>query len=505
MGQEKRLNSIRLPIPFKKKPAAMPEFLGLFLVAALIFLVVACSGTATTPVKTTAAVLKYRPFPGNIILGRPTADYIAVSLLASENLDVYIQYGRDSGIYKDNSAVVKLAQGQPTEIELSNLVKDTLYYYRVCHRVSGETVFSADTEYTFRTQRVPGSTFSFGIQGDSHPERTQIQFNPDLYNITLNHAKEAKPDFYMTIGDDFSVDIPEIKANPTLQNVEKLYVNQRNWLGTVGSASPIFLVNGNHEQAAKYLLNGTPDSIAVYSGNSRNKYFPLPAPNTFYSGDAVPVENVGLPRDYYAWTWGDALFVVIDFYWHSPVCVDNYLYDAGPRLTDLWKVTLDENQYKWFEKTLAESQAKYKFVFTHQVLGTNRGGIGLASGFEWGGKRTNSDVDEFAIKRPGWDMPIHQLMVKNNVTIFFHGHDHLYAREELDGIVYQELPAPADYLYGMPNSSVYKGFTLPCTGFVNVTVAPTGVKVDYINSFLPKDVNNNRKDGQLAYSYTIQK
>jgi hypothetical protein len=166
---------------------------------------------------------------------------------------------------------------------------------------------------------------------------------------------------------------------------------------------------------------------------------------------------------------------------------------------------MDETQYKWFQKTLEESKAKYKFVFTHQVIGTNRGEIGLAPGYEWGGNKNYTGAYEFDVKRPGWTMPIHQLMVKNNVTAFFHGHDHLYSREELDGIVYLELPSPADFLYGMPNKNSYKGVNLPCTGYVNVTVAPTGVKIDYINSFLPKDVTDTRKDGQIADTYTIKK
>ena len=45
--------------------------------------------------------------------------------------------------------------------------------------------------------------------------------------------------------------------------------------------------------------------------------------------------------------------------------------------------------------------------------------------------------------RPGWAMPIHQLLVAHNATIYFHGHDHLYVKQDLDGIVYQEGPVPA--------------------------------------------------------------
>jgi hypothetical protein len=33
--------------------------------------------------------------------------------------------------------------------------------------------------------RVAGSTFTFAIQGDSHPERTAKQFDPNLYAQTL--------------------------------------------------------------------------------------------------------------------------------------------------------------------------------------------------------------------------------------------------------------------------------------------------------------------------------
>ena len=49
----------------------------------------------------------------------------------------------------------------------------------------------------------------------------------------------------------------------------------------------------------------------------------MPAPDGFYTGDTEPLKSIGLLKDYYAWTWGDALFVVLDYYWHSPARVDN--------------------------------------------------------------------------------------------------------------------------------------------------------------------------------------
>ncbi|MEI7771169.1 MAG: hypothetical protein WCI67_14345 [Chloroflexales bacterium] len=42
------------------------------------------------------------------------------------------------------------------------------------------------------------------------------------------------------------------------------YRAQRQWLGLVGASAPLFLVNGNHEQAALVNLDGTPDNTAAY-------------------------------------------------------------------------------------------------------------------------------------------------------------------------------------------------------------------------------------------------
>ncbi len=73
------------------------------------------------------------------------------------------------------------------------------------HGRPGELVFTAGPEHWFHTQRAPGRTFTFEIQGDSHPERPQM-FDPMLYAQTLCAAAADRPDVYMTIGDDFSVD-----------------------------------------------------------------------------------------------------------------------------------------------------------------------------------------------------------------------------------------------------------------------------------------------------------
>ena len=158
---------------------------------------------------------------------------------------------------------------------------------------------------------------------------------------------------------------------------------------------------------------------------------------------------------------------------------------------DLWNVTLGDAQYQWFKQTLENSDAKYKFVFTHHVLGTGRGGIEVADGYEWG------DAANLAAHRPGWDKTIQQLMADNGVTIFFQGHDHIFVKQELDGVIYQTLPEPANPNYTYENDDAYKtGDKYPNSGHVRVTVSPENVKVDYVRSYLDKP-------DEVAFSYTV--
>jgi hypothetical protein len=328
-------------------------------------------------------------------------------------------------------------------------------------------------------------------------------FNSALYEQTMENVAEDQPDFYITLGDDFSIDPLIEKDQLNQEAVDRVYANQREYLGRIGSDSPIFLVNGNHEEAALYLLDGTPNNAAVYAGSSRMKFFPQPVPDGFYSGDTKAVEYVGLPGDYYAWTWGDALFVVIDPYWHSPVAVDNLAGKNGVKVRDMWDITLGEAQYQWFQKTLEESNAQYKFVFAHHVQGTGRGGIENAGLYEWGGNSQKGGW-EFDTMRPGWELPIQQIMADNGVTAFFQGHDHLFARQELDGVTYQEVPLPADPSFSMFNQNAYtSGTKLPNSGYLRVTVSPRNATVDYVKSYLPGQETASEKNGMVAYSYTL--
>lgn len=440
---------------------------------------------------------------GRIIIGAPTDRSVRINLLFTNETLCHIEYSTDTLSFSLSSTEKQFNSDTPDEILIENLAEGTRYYYRLKYREGAKSGYQTSQVYSFITSRIPGSTFSFGVQGDSHPERAGKMFSDLLYRINMKNVSDKNVDLYFTLGDDFSIESLIQNGTANEKTVDNVYSSHRKYLGIPGSNAAIYLVNGNHEQAAKYLLDGTSSSPAVLAANSRKKFYPVPLPDQFYGGDIYKIDYVGYPGDYYSFTWGDALFVVIDPYWHTSVAVDNTAGKKGKGTRNLWDNTLGEEQYKWFKSTLENSNAKFKFVFTHHVLGTGRGGIEEATLCEWGGYSPNGAY-EFDKYRPGWGEPIHQLMVRNKVTIFFQGHDHLYCRQELDGIIYQEVPNPADNTYTAFNANAYtSGKILPNSGFLNVTVSPGTVRVDYVGATLPSDEASSGKNGEIKYSYSL--
>ena len=94
--------------------------------------------------------------------------------------------------------------------------------------------------------------------------------------------------------------------------------------------------------------------------------------------------------------------------------------------------------------------------------------------------------------------------IKTGVTIFFQGHDHIFVEQQLDGVIYQTLPLPADPYCTLYNRDAYlTGEALPGSGRVRVTVSPEKVSVAYLRSWLPKDETADHKNGEIGYRYEV--
>lgn len=457
-------------------------------------------------------------FPGPELLARPTDSSVTVNVVAGAAIEAYFEYGVQAGNYTNKTSVTTSAADQPLVSVMDGLKPNTLYYYRMVYRRPGGSDWTARDEHTFHTQRPPGEFFTFTVVSDSHMNIVAgALVNSQLYQAALRSIAGDKPDFHLDLGDTFAMD------NVTTQeNANNAYLAARPFFGLISTSVPIFIVLGNHEQQEGWHLRDSPDlarTPAVMSVNARKRYYPNPNPSvgSFYTGDknssgfgSQAISGDHLLEDYYAFQWGDALFVAIDPYWYSttkPYVGNIGGGEPGPGSGDRWDWTLGLEQYQWLKRTLETSKAKYKFIFAHNLTGGiedyGRGGADAVPVGEWGGH----DVDgtwSFDRKRPGWGVPIHQLLIDNHVTAFIHGHDHQFALEKRDGILYQEVPMPSDggYSNGFGRylqSDPYTIQVLPNSGYLRFMVSPSDVTIDYVRVNLSGDGSS----GKVAYTYKI--
>jgi len=426
----------------------------------------------------------------DLILARPESNSVTLSVLAYQDLEGEVVYGTQPGACLIRTPVQECKAGVPVEFVIGSLRPNTPYYYQFRSRASGATRLSDGPECSFHTARSPGSTFTFTLTADSHLDE---HTSADVYRQTLENIRAGHPDFHIDLGNLFMTD-----KHASREDAARQYLAQRFYLGQIGCSVPLFLALGTHDGESSKDDDGSGDCLAAWSNRMRKGYFPDPVPDEFYTGNSTPDPRCGLLEDYYAWEWGDALFVVLD-----PFRYSRHWRGGG----DGWGWSLGEAQYRWLERTLERSGARFKFVFIHNLLSGNptaRGGVEIAAFNEWGG-RNRDGSDGFKERRPGWDAPIRELLVRNQVTAVFKAHDNFYARQELDGILYLMVPQPSfagnDRIRDLGNYGYQEGTFIGNSGHVRVTVSAERVMVEYVKSSARDPVADRRVIGaQPAHS-----
>ena len=427
------------------------------------------------------------------ILGRPTDKSITVNLLFDNDVDAYCEWGIASGNYTQQTANQSFSKSIPVDVDFNNLSPNTKYFYRTRYKTAGMTTYLTGKEHYFNTQKPKGTPFNFIVQADPHMDENSDSL---VYELCMKNQSLDKADFMVDLGDIFmSEKLPVINYN----TIEERVLYMRSFYDLSCHSTPLLMAIGNHEGEWGYNLNGTENNITVWDTKLRKIHYPNPYPNSFYSGATIQYPFQGVRENYYAFEWGDALFVVLDPFYYTNKKQGN----------NSWNQTLGEKQYNWFRSTLENNKSKFKFVFSHNLVGgapSMRGGIEFASLYEWGGLNADG-TPGFANNRPGWYKPIHDIMVENNVSIYFHGHDHFYAKQDLDCIVYQLVPQPSYPGYTKNQAAEYgylKGDFAANAGHLNISVNADSVKVDYVRTYLPKDENSVRKNRSISNSYVVK-
>jgi predicted phosphodiesterase len=427
----------------------------------------------------------------DIIIGRPTNHSVTLSILANEELSGYISYGLNPDKPDLKSSRIDFRKGIVQNIELENLQPNKRYHYCLLYKGADSDKFLASEPYFFQTQRTEKSSFSFTVQADSHLDENT---GTDIYLKTLQNMAADSADFLVDLGDTWMTD----KYRTGYKESLKQYIAQRFYFGSVCKSSSLFLTLGNHDGESGQRRNqGSEENMTNWATQTRTSYYPNPIPNSFYSGNGEQEVGIGFPENYYSWQWGNALFVVLDPFRYT---TDN---------NNPWQRTLGLKQYNWLKSTLQKSKATFKFVFIHNLVGgadlngKGRGGAEAAKFYEWGGENPDGSK-AFAENRSGWEKPLHDLLVTNKVDVVFHGHDHFFAKQELDGIVYQEVPQPGAMRYGNTNSAHEYGYNsgklLNCPGYLRIRVEKTKAIVDLLQT--STDAQHTNKE--VLFSYTLQ-
>lgn len=363
----------------------------------------------------------------------------------------------------------RITANDAAEWKVNGLRAGSEYEYIV--RRGTETLFAGRAV----TERVAGESFRFALITDSHTSPRDvpagsletINFKEETLLAVAENIGKTNPDFVMHVGDvidyhDWGFNIPTPSANHT----RFAYLNYRRlYQEALGNFSH-FPVMGNWEGENG---NFTTEQIDT-ARNQRLIYEPAPQPDTYPEGGS-PYE------DYYAFKWGDALFIVLNVMTYTPT---EHLLD-GIGVADDW--TLGKEQFDWFEKTLKRADSKWRFVFIHHTVGGKAGD--LANSIYGRGGGLAAYVGEQA--------RVHQLMLDHGVQIFFFGHDHVFTDMVVDGIHYT-LPGSAGAPWKFGESDTGYAVYWEDSGHANVDVSPESVKVEFVSV-----------SGEAFYSYQITK
>ena len=102
----------------------------------------------------------------SLIVARTTDTTVDINVLPRLDVQGAICYRKSGDNIIQRSAQIDMKSGTPSVLHIENLQGNSRYeYWLECSPAV------KSPEYSFNTQRAPGTSFTFIVQGDSHPER----------------------------------------------------------------------------------------------------------------------------------------------------------------------------------------------------------------------------------------------------------------------------------------------------------------------------------------------
>ena len=370
---------------------------------------------------------------------RPTSATATLHWSTSERLEARVLCGASRD---DLDVCAETDASEPTIVELTGLEPDAEVWYRLQIRPPAGQ-WSDREAHRFRTARRPGQDYNVALLADAHLQNC-LRRPGSFENLdaTIAAILGDRPDFVIFLGDEPGVHHTRDTRGEMSQ--EAALARWRRWREVYArllETVPSFFVVGNHEGEAgfyrEHQRSGRTEYLQRWGTIARKRYFLNPLPTTYPEGgedegwvgesdspatggadqgNRSPLEN------YFAWSWGDALVVVLDVHRYTRVGLEE------PDSPNQW--TLGPTQLEWLEKTLRDSSARWKFVLAHHVVG----------GWEYDLTGQTKETDYAygrggaRYARVGEQERITELMQRYGAQVFFYGHDHVFAHQNAEGI-----------------------------------------------------------------------
>jgi hypothetical protein len=450
---------------------------------------------------------------------RPTAGGATVHWVPNGAIESRLWAGPSKDALK---VIGTVRSSDPVEMEIGGFEGADQVFWRCEHRSTKNDDWSRSPTRAVRTTRKRGDQFKMALYADSHYFRAS-QSPKRLENIRrcMQAVVKDEPDFCVFIGDEVGIAFDYLTTRPGDVRDESIafthWQKWRRFMEPLLASIPSYFVLGNHEAEAGYYQDfNLEGSVFVqrWSTIARKRYYLNPLPTTYPEGGEndgwtdsgvaakAGAEKAGAERDgaeresrsplqnYFAWSWGDALFVVLDVHRYTNIGKNT------PARPEDW--TLGREQSHWLEQVLSKSSARWKFVLSHHLVG----------GSHWDSSGRDRQPDYAygrggaRYARIGEQSKITDLMKKHGAQFFVYGHDHIFAHQQAEGVHFvccgRPTMVPMTWVtapgfieaYGDYKDREPHAFIMD-VGFTRLTVSPKEVVFEYVKTGMDPGGNEN--------------
>ncbi|MBI3413704.1 MAG: metallophosphoesterase [Verrucomicrobia bacterium] len=433
-----------------------------FLKSSAVAASLASAGAAMSAAEATDSAAVESPLFLPPLLSRPTGNSIHITALnGDQEAEACVELRREgANDWQRHPHAIKVSPRELLDWDVKELSPAIKYDYRISLKRGADENFRETAAGSFRTQRKGPASYTAVLITDSHTGSFAPGSGPVLtLDRVVQNAARVKGEFVLDLGDNTAWAGSREFPQKSPAGAIAAYAQYRRQIGPLSQHAPHFSVVGNWSgESGKF-----PDANIQITASVRRALLPGPNHLTYPQGGSEG-------EDYYAFSWGDVLYIVLNIQTYSKPSDPAKLKSLMSDVNRIEEWTLGEKQMAWFESKLQKATERFRFVCMHHPAGGNAGDP-LNTEYGRGGARAANT---------GEQARIHSLMKKHKVQIFFYGHDHVFVDDVVDGIHYA-LPGSCGAPWKFTRAETgYERFW-PDSGHAQLDVTPEKATVTYVN------------------------